>query len=128
MKLEPMFSGGLLLRKLFNELEFSRNLSVRTKKNGDSPLLTMDIVFLSKIVENVISRCSIMSDVMGIKISAKINPELALVRIDRKLFQTILIDAILLAIRNIKNSIRDDPSKQGMCSYLFLNSIFLLLR
>jgi hypothetical protein len=125
LKLEPLFSGGLLLRKLSYELEFSKYLSCRSTMPESevsllTPFLTMDIVFLSKLLENIIARCSIMmSEVVGLKISAKIDPELAMVRIDRKLFQTILIDATMLAIRNIKDSIRYNPRKQGFFCYFF---------
>ena len=112
-KLDSYFAGRSLLRKLLAELDLHKSLSDGSAKDLSVAFHPTEIVSMTDFVESLIARCAMMADLAELKIYAKVDPELAVVRINKKLFETILLDAVILSIRAIKVSIEADYRRQG---------------
>jgi len=112
-KMNSYFAGRSLLRKLLAELDMHKCLSDGSIKDFSVAFHPSDIVHLADFIESIIARCTMMTDQPELKICAKVDPELAVIRINKKLFETILLDAVMLSILAIKESIKADYRRQG---------------
>lgn len=105
-KADPLLAGGHLLRSLLRELDFSKALPLWKEGTVTSLHQPNHVALLTGTIRRIISRCVILSEIPDLKISAKVHPELAIIRLDTTLFETLLVDAIMVAIRNIRECTR----------------------
>jgi hypothetical protein len=116
-RLQPLHMSELLLNELLYELEYSH---LELSRKLDVVIRLNDALLLEDFLSALTAGFSSSSEGLELKVFFEVDKQLSVVRCNKLLLTTLIVNAFTLALRNIKRHIRDHPGRKDVVNEILV--------